>query len=215
MGLAVGATAYCGADFGAFATLAQEIQDAFMRATRRIARTIHDLGWRGLVGVDAIASRSGLRFLELNPRFQASTWLLAELERSQGIVPLGELQARNLHFARGSRTRLAIDARPPGAGATVTLRASVARAPLSVSAPNGVYSLRAPHREPRPGLGLSGLGIEEICVDGIAGPCVRRIERNAALGRLTTRATLTDGIALNAHGRTLRRFLQGLVEEGA
>lgn len=52
------------------------IQDVILKNTLKLASALKDLGYRGIGGFDYIFTENQLLFLECNPRFQASTYLL-------------------------------------------------------------------------------------------------------------------------------------------
>jgi hypothetical protein len=81
---------YCGNDYAATREVPAEIRAAVVEHTRRIGRWLISLGFRGLFGLDfVVAPASGeIYAVDLNPRWQGSTSLLAQAEYQAGRLPL-------------------------------------------------------------------------------------------------------------------------------
>ncbi len=139
--------------------------------------------------------------LELNARPQSSTWLLGEIERSQGHIPLLNRHALERH---GQRTRGEHDAAPAPA-VQLAVRHTGRTAEVTAAARSGVYALRGDRLLWR----RAGAGLLE-CAEG---ECVAvglpmrgaELEPGASLGVLVTgsAATSPDGKVLNDHGARL------------
>jgi len=82
--LGSGFGAYCGSDFGRFATVPSGVVDAAYAQTRRVGDWLGSVGHRGLFGADIAVAGREIAFLEVNPRIQGSSWLLSKLERRHG-----------------------------------------------------------------------------------------------------------------------------------
>jgi len=82
--LGSGFGAYCGSDFGRFATVPSTVVDAAGEQTRRVGDWLASVGHRGLFGADIAVAGQEIAFLEVNPRIQGSSWLLSKLERRHG-----------------------------------------------------------------------------------------------------------------------------------
>lgn len=67
---------YSGSDFCASERLTKETRDEVDAVCEVIAERIHDIGYRGICGVDLLISGEKIYFIEINARFQASTMLL-------------------------------------------------------------------------------------------------------------------------------------------
>ena len=80
---------FCGSDFAAAAGLDQVIIDGIREMTEQIARYLGSLGYEGIGGIDFIVDRVAVSAypIDLNPRFQASSRLLAEGERAARPEP--------------------------------------------------------------------------------------------------------------------------------
>lgn len=66
--------------------------DELKRQANIIATLLQEIGYRGICGIDFIYSNNSLYFIELNPRFQASTFLLNDFRLSSGLKTMQELQ---------------------------------------------------------------------------------------------------------------------------
>lgn len=205
-------TAYCGADFAAAARL----EDA--AAARELAvnasSMARGLGWRGLLGVDLILGKRGPVVLELNPRYQASTWLLSELERDAGFVPLGQLHIDASRSAAESPRcdPCEIVLRGPVSAATLTVRARTDQI-VQRRVPAGAYRwdgvsftfLRAC-------FGLRDLGHDEVFVDGAPASVGGLVRRGGVLARAAFRApALDERGSLTEDALRLSRALSGLL----
>lgn len=80
---------YCGNDFKSMNVFGIEILKNIYEMTNVIGAEIRRLGYRGIFGIDFLSDFSGKIYpVELNPRFQGSTQLLANLQISNGIMPI-------------------------------------------------------------------------------------------------------------------------------
>ena len=67
---------YRGADYIAYKYLAQTVKDKVIEYARIIGKRLAEIGYRGICGIDFIATKDTVYFMEINARFQASTCLL-------------------------------------------------------------------------------------------------------------------------------------------
>ncbi len=81
---------FCGSDFSHAKTFLQNnTLDDIFKMTIEIGEWLITLGYRGIFGLDFIVDENGKPFfLEINPRFQASTPYLIEEQMRQGFPPL-------------------------------------------------------------------------------------------------------------------------------
>lgn len=77
---------YRGADFPSFETLPAHAKEQFAQSVLVLCKEIQMVGYRGVIGVDGIWTKSGIYILEVNNRFQGSTHLL-NLALSEGGLP--------------------------------------------------------------------------------------------------------------------------------
>jgi ATP-grasp domain len=71
---------YCGNDFARVADLDDEILDNFEKVATEAGRWLASQGYLGAFGVDAIATEGRVYLTEINPRFQGSSAMSAELD---------------------------------------------------------------------------------------------------------------------------------------
>lgn len=67
---------YRGADYPAYATLDPDTRSRLERFVRRMGLEVQRLGYRGVAGIDAIIYDGTVELVEVNLRFQASTFLI-------------------------------------------------------------------------------------------------------------------------------------------
>lgn len=175
--------AYCGGDFAASADVDAPQRSAAAEMARQVALLAGRRGWRGLLGVDVLVSAShGPVVLEVNPRLQASSWLLAEAEAAAGAVPLGALH-RDLLLERPAEAPGARPATLAGAFLVFHATGPVRSVPLAA----GVHQV---HDDGlawvRDGVGLIGCQDEEVVVEGVPSHDVEAIAPGAALARVAT-----------------------------
>ena len=75
---------YCGNDFGAAAALDDDVLDALDALGRVVGKWLHEERYVGAFGVDALLHEGEIRFTEVNPRFQGSSALSAEIAAEVG-----------------------------------------------------------------------------------------------------------------------------------
>lgn len=212
-GLALHPTQFCGNDFAAVEAIDSEDRRAADAAAGAAGAWLAGLGHRGLCGIDVAFGGGEVAVVDINPRLQASTWLLTEQAASAGrpCPGLGHLAA--LGFATGqevaARAR-ATSGDPPDL-AQMILRAGIA--PRGRAA-NGLYR-RVHGRWTLRGRGAvpADLDQEDVLVTGVPDP-TWSVDPGAVVGRIVSRGTVTDdGCTLNARGRELlalhRRGLDG------
>lgn len=93
---------YCGCDFVSFNDLSAHVRDDFARQTRALCKLIQTTGYRGVLGLDALVIDSGILFLEMNARFQASSNALNHALSDAGLPTLHQLQREAFTRARPS-----------------------------------------------------------------------------------------------------------------
>lgn len=67
---------YHGADFVEYKNVPMEAQNKIEKLSEQIAEKIQCLGYKGILGIDYLVEGTEVYFLEINPRFQASTPLI-------------------------------------------------------------------------------------------------------------------------------------------
>ena len=78
---------YHGADFIEYKNVPTIIQNKILSLSKLIAEKIQCLGYKGILGIDYLIEGDEVYFLEINPRFQASTPLInLELDKTQSLT---------------------------------------------------------------------------------------------------------------------------------
>lgn len=79
---------YCGNDFGAIKDLELELLVSFEAIVRQAGDWLCSQGYLGAFGVDALVHDGRVLLTEINPRFQGSSLLSAQLDRAMGQCDL-------------------------------------------------------------------------------------------------------------------------------
>ena len=79
---------YKGADFTAIQMLSDEVLESAKVYARVICERIRKIGYRGVCGIDFIVARNSVYFMEINPRFQASTVVLNHELQENGMISI-------------------------------------------------------------------------------------------------------------------------------
>lgn len=83
---------YSGSDYIAYSFLPSSIKTKLLNYARIIGEKLRQLGYLGVCGVDFIATQEEVYFMEINPRFQSSSFLLNKaFEENQRRVSLQQL----------------------------------------------------------------------------------------------------------------------------
>ena len=193
--------AYCGCDFQAPQRVSAIAMERAREAVERVGAGLAGRGYRGVFGVDLIVRGDSVAVLELNARPQSATWLLGEIERSQGHVPL-----LNRHALERQGRRTSGEHDPaPAPGVQLAVRHTGRTAVVTTAPRSGVYALdgdRLVWR--RAGAGLLECAEGECAAVGLPTPGAE-LETGASLGMLVTASAATgpDGKVLNEHGARL------------
>ena len=83
-----------GSDFIAAKKIPQVIIDELIFYARKIAEKLANIGYRGVCGLDFIIEKNNIYFLEINPRFQGSSFLLNRALLENNLPSLYELNDR-------------------------------------------------------------------------------------------------------------------------
>jgi hypothetical protein len=81
---------YCGNDYAATAGVEPKIVHDVVEQTARIGQWLASLGYRGQFGLDFVVENGSNQAyaVDLNPRWQGSTWLLGHAQAALGRLPL-------------------------------------------------------------------------------------------------------------------------------
>ena len=82
---------YKGADFIAFQRIQFELRKQLEGQVIKVAEKLHEIGYRGVCGIDAIIHDGRVNILEVNGRFQASTELINYAVRKRNLKTVQEL----------------------------------------------------------------------------------------------------------------------------
>lgn len=85
---------YMGADYPAFSRLPHVCKEKVREYGKRLGEQIRSMGYSGILGIDFLVTEDEVLFLEVNARFQASTFLLNGLLEQEGVPTVYEM---NLH----------------------------------------------------------------------------------------------------------------------
>lgn len=90
---------YRGADYISYREINPGILKQFTEDTEILCREIQKLGYRGILGIDAIIVDGTAWILEVNNRFQASTILINKVLQEKGMPSLHELNYEAFHHS--------------------------------------------------------------------------------------------------------------------
>lgn len=82
---------YFGADYICYTSVNSQMQHKVKDASISIAKCLQTQGYRGVVGIDFLLKNGNLYFMEVNPRFQASSQLLNMAMKTSQQTSLQEL----------------------------------------------------------------------------------------------------------------------------
>lgn len=88
---------YFGADFTCYTSVESKMQSEIKSTSLTIGKKLQFEGYRGVLGIDFLIKDSILYFMEINPRFQASTQLLNKGIRARVKTSLHELHIAAFH----------------------------------------------------------------------------------------------------------------------
>lgn len=88
-----GCFSYQGGDFIAYQKLPKNLRDKLTEHAYTLGNLLRDKGYRGICGIDFLAQGADLYFMEVNSRFQASTFLINRALEDSGVPN----SVQNLH----------------------------------------------------------------------------------------------------------------------
>lgn len=83
---------YLGADYIAFQSLSSKKRNRLNCYVKKLGEYLRDLGYKGILGFDFLITKDEVMFVEVNPRFQASTPLLNAALKVKGLPSMQEMQ---------------------------------------------------------------------------------------------------------------------------
>ncbi|MBQ8116738.1 MAG: ATP-grasp domain-containing protein [Lachnospiraceae bacterium] len=85
---------YAGGDFPAAQTLSADILDKIYHYSYEIGKRLSRIGYRGICGIDFLVTGNKVYFMEINARFQSSTFLLNRALKKNHLPTMQEM---NMH----------------------------------------------------------------------------------------------------------------------
>ncbi len=85
---------YKGGDFIMFQHLPDSLKQHLRKVSTVIGKRLQTIGYRGVCGIDFIATKEELYFMEINPRFQSSTFLINQSYAQSKVA----LSVQELHI---------------------------------------------------------------------------------------------------------------------
>lgn len=82
---------FCGSDYIAASNIAPEIQMQLRRKVTKIGEMLRLFGYTGILGIDLLITQSSIYFVEINPRFQGSSFALCKSLLENGLPSLYEI----------------------------------------------------------------------------------------------------------------------------
>ena len=99
---------YVGGDFSFALKLSSSILDDLKEKSMHILNKVHDLGYRGVIGIDFVLDKDNkLYFMEINPRFQSSTFMINEALKQTGSNTVSHLHYMALSGDRIKNVKIA------------------------------------------------------------------------------------------------------------
>ncbi len=83
---------YLGADYVSFQSLSLAKRKKLSCYVRKLGEYLGNLGYKGVLGFDFLITKDEIMFVEVNPRFQASTPLLNTALKAKGLPSMQEMQ---------------------------------------------------------------------------------------------------------------------------
>ncbi len=82
---------YVGGDFIYPQNLDKKIIDQINKGSLQIAKDLQNMGYRGILGIDFVLKDGVVYFMEINPRFQASSFLISQALRQKYNIDIAKL----------------------------------------------------------------------------------------------------------------------------
>lgn len=169
------ASGHCGNDFTAASAVPHDHLNRIREQTVRTGNWLAEQGYQGLFGLDfVVCERSGRAFaVDLNPRWQGSTFLQAQAESRQGRLPLAAAELAWRFGLIETREFLAMEECffEPLEGSQVFLRtAPGAWRRCRKAVPAGIYTSELEYRRPALRLGEIQAPEEFVITGGLPRP---------------------------------------------
>ena len=209
--LGAAANEYCGNDWSAAAVYPDTVRSAISAQTVAIGGWLHAIGYIGAFGVDFAVSGDRVSPLEVNPRFQGSTWALVGVEEAADLPLTSAAHKSALNSEAIQHSRVAPSL---ARGAQLILHAD-APGGVVVSTPrHGRHRLeRDSLRHLGPGLLPADCSEGDVLVGGMP-ERGKRVEAGAVIARLFSwrRLASPDGRGLTPLGHRLASRVNAAIE---
>jgi glutathione synthase/RimK-type ligase-like ATP-grasp enzyme len=86
---------YCGADYLAAHDIPDGLKKKIKKYAEKILKHIKQIGYLGIIGIDFLVTDTEIYFLEINPRYQASSFLINIALKENGFPSLTELNLQS------------------------------------------------------------------------------------------------------------------------
>ena len=83
---------YLGADYISFQSLSLTKRNKLSHCVKKLGEQLQNWGYKGILGFDFLITKDEIMFVEVNPRFQASTPLLNRALKDKGLPSIQEMQ---------------------------------------------------------------------------------------------------------------------------
>lgn len=83
---------YLGTDYISFQSLSVTKRNRLRCYVKKLGEYLQNLGYKGVLGFDFLITKDEIMFVEVNPRFQASTPLLNKALKAKGLPSIQEMQ---------------------------------------------------------------------------------------------------------------------------
>lgn len=97
---------YHGADYVASHDIQQEALNKIKQYSNKILDHIKQLGYLGIIGLDFLVTEEEIYFLEINPRYQASSFLINIALKEKGLPSLSEINLTAFYGGEALSTEL-------------------------------------------------------------------------------------------------------------
>lgn len=100
---------YRGADYICYKNIDNILKESFKNNTIKICKKLRDMGYRGVLGIDAMIVNDEVLMLEMNNRFQASTIAINKALHERNIKSIQELNYESFLYKKPSIDRQVIE----------------------------------------------------------------------------------------------------------
>ena len=91
---------YKGADFISYENVPSEVKASILQYAKKMGKSLYNIGYTGVCGLDLLVSDGIVYFMEINPRFQASSILINRALKDNNLPDLQTI-IYNIHCGNG------------------------------------------------------------------------------------------------------------------